>query len=187
VSSKRLFVAVDLDEPTRAAAARISTALREHMGLPGRISWVPQDRLHLTLHFLGGADEALERSAVAAMAEPIPQEPFAVTFQGVGCFPSHGSPRVLWLGVGAGRRELAQVHEEIGRRLGVPGHVGQSFNPHLTLARFRDRVARGLASRIGDTAATVGPCRIDRVTLYESRISSAGRAYVPLGEARLKP
>ena len=183
---KRLFVAVGLDAQTREAVDRISSAVRELMvqkGASGRVTWVRKDRMHLTVLFLGAADEALERRLLGALAEPIPLTPFALDFRGLGCFPSKGSPRVLWLRADLGADRLCRVHDEIMRRIGDRKPGREPFNPHLTLARFRDRVRRADLEEIAARPAFAGPCLIDRVTLYESHLSPKGPAYEPLAEA----
>jgi len=187
--SKRLFVAVDIDDTTREQVGRISTDLREVVGHT-KASWVRQDRMHLTLHFFGSADAALEARVRDALAGSMAEPPFDVSFEGLGFFPERGSPRVLWLGVGAGLEQLRRLQRALvirGERPVIPSHPGASFNPHLTLARFRDRVPGAKVAGIADIRASAGPARIDRVTLYESRLSPAGPTYVPLAEALLKP
>jgi 2'-5' RNA ligase len=183
---KRLFLAVDIDESTREAIAHVSAGLRVRAEAR-RVTWVHPDRMHLTLHFMADADDELERRMLGALAQPIPMAPFNLSFNGLGVFPSSGPPRVLWLGIGAGLQDLHRVHDMIQQGLGVAGRPAERFTPHLTLARFRDRVPRRQIAEIAAIPASAGPCRIDRVTLYESRLSPAGPSYVPLGEAPLKP
>jgi 2'-5' RNA ligase len=187
--SKRLFLAVDVDETTREQVARISTGLREVVGHT-KASWVRQDRMHLTLHFFGSADATLEARVRDTLADSIAEPPFDVSFDGLGFFPERGSPRVLWLGVVAGLEQLRRLQRALvnrGESPAIQSHTGGSFNPHLTLARFRDRVPRAKLAEIADIRAFAGPARIDRVTLYESRLSPAGPTYVPLAEALLIP
>lgn len=184
---QRLFLAVDIDESTREAIAHVSAGLRARAEALRRVTWVHPERMHLTLHFMGDADDALERRALGALAQPIPIAPFDLSFKGLGFFPSSGPPRVLWLGISGGLQDLHRVHDLIQQRLGVAGPPTEAFNPHLTLARFRDRVPRGRIAEIAAIPASAGPCRIDRVTLYESRLSPAGPRYVPLGEGALQP
>lgn len=185
--TKRLFIAVGIDEATREQVGRISTCVREALGYT-KASWVRPDRMHLTLHFFGSADAALEERVRDALAHPIGGSPFDVTFDGVGFFPERGLPRVVWLGVGAGLTQLRRLQRAlvIGGESRV-SHSGGSFSPHLTLARVRDRVPRAKIAEIADIRASAGPVRIDRVTLYESRLSPAGPTYVPLAEALLLP
>jgi 2'-5' RNA ligase len=185
---KRLFIAVDVDESTRSAIAEIAGRLRERLAAkpaPGRMTSVPPERLHLTLEFLGAADEAVERVAIAALTEPMPIAPFSLTFGGVGFFPSRGSPRVVWLGISQGAAELRRVDDVLRCRLRDIPRRPEPFNPHLTLARVRDRMAPSDVAEISALRAVAGPSRIDRVTLYESRLSPKGPTYVVLAEGRL--
>jgi 2'-5' RNA ligase len=176
---KRLFIGVDIDEATRAQVGRISARLRDALDAHTKASWVRPERMHLTLQFCGDADAAMEERLRAAVARPMPQPAFDVSFDGVGCFPERGTPRVLWLGVAAGLEQLRCLHAAF---LGA-----ESFTPHLTLARFRDRVSRAKIAELANIPAVAGPSRIDRVTLYESRLSPAGPTYIPLAEAPLQP
>lgn len=176
---KRLFIAIDVDEPVRRAiglmASEASRALR-------RVSWVRPDRMHLTLFFFGRADEPIEQRLLGALAEPVPHAPFELSLDGFGLFPSAGTPRVLWLGVRDGLADLLRVHGTLARRLTLT----EAFTPHLTLGRFRSSPhAQGVLRRLSHIHASAGPCRIDRVTLYDSRLTHAGPAYVPLAEALL--
>jgi 2'-5' RNA ligase len=178
-AGKRLFIAVDIDESTRAQVGRISTELRDAIGTHAKASWVRPDRMHLTLQFCGSADAAVEERLRAALAQPIPQGAFDVSFDGVGFFPERGSPRVLWLAVRDGLEALRRLHTVLAEP------TNDTFTPHLTLARFKDRVPKAKLAELTSISALAGPSRIDRVTLYESRMSPAGPTYVPLAEALL--
>ena len=185
---KRLFIAVDIDEATRAQVERISSGLRCTLDIAANASWVRSDRMHLTLHFVGSADAAVEQQVRDVLARPISQAPFDVAFDGLGCFPERGSPRVLWLGVSSGVDALRRLHSafDVGAIPGLPSkRTDGPFTPHLTLARLRDRVPRAMLAKILAKPACAGPSRIDRVTLYESRLSPAGPAYIPVAEAHL--
>jgi 2'-5' RNA ligase len=205
--AKRLFVAVDIDEATRGQVERIAADLRPAIERQTKVSWVRPDRMHLTLLFFGSADAVLEARIRSALAQPISQSPFDLTFRGLGFFPERGSPRVLWLGIHEGLAELRRIQKTLERasdaspeREPVDGAAGRPFAPHLTLARFRGRLPRAKIAQIADIQASAGPSRIDRVTLYESRLSPAsldlrsgrpevarraGPTYVPLAEALL--
>jgi 2'-5' RNA ligase len=197
---KRLFVAVDIDDATREQVGRIARRLRERIASSVKASWVRPDRMHLTLQFFAGADDTLERRVRAALARMPGEAAFDLTLEGLGCFPERGSPRVLWLGVGDGVPELRRIQNTLQRALEVSSGREESFTPHLTIARFRDRVPRAILAQIADIRAYAGPSRIDRVTLYESRLSPAsldsrsgrpeaarraGPTYLPLAHAPL--
>jgi 2'-5' RNA ligase len=183
-----LFVAVDIDDTTREQVGRIAMRAREAIG-HRKASWVRQDRMHLTLHFFGSVDAALEARMRGMLAGSIAEPPFDISFDGIGFFPERGSPRVLWLGVAAGVAALRRVHAAVGRGFSraLPEPTHEPFTPHLTLARFRDRVPRTKLAEIANIPGSAGPARIDRVTLYESRLSPGGSIYIPLAEALLRP
>jgi 2'-5' RNA ligase len=182
---KRLFVAVDVDDPTRDAVDHLSLALQQEAVIQklGRASWVSRNRMHLTLHFVADADPGSERLLLDALEHPIPRSPFNLTFQGLGFFPERGAPRVLWLGISEGLDHLRAIHSELGRRL---ERSREPFHPHLTLARFRDGVPRARVAEMAAFPAAAGPSLIDRVTLYESRLSPKGPTYTALAQAPLK-
>lgn len=192
---KRLFLAVDIDDATRTQVGRIASGLREALETHAKGSWVRPERMHLTLHFLGNVDDAFEQRLRDTLSDPIAVAPFDVTFDGLGMFPERGSPRVLWLAVAAGLEPLRVLHDVVVARLKssptseraapAPERTAESFTPHLTLARFRDRVNRGTLTGITRIQAFAGPSRIDRVTLYDSRLSPAGPTYVRLAETPL--
>ena len=190
---KRLFVAVDIDDPAREQIASLTDRIREGLKtvrlkadttdhLP-RMTWVRPDRLHLTLEFFGDAHSAQEQQVLSSLAQPFPIAPFDLAFRGLGFFPPRGAPRVLWLGISEGLVELRRIHGELRRRLGAK--EDRAFHPHLTLARFRDRAARPDAAKLAKMDASAGPCRIDRVTLYESRLSPSGPTYTALAQGAL--
>ena len=184
---KRLFIAVDIDEATRAEVQRIAAHVRTVVEQNTKASWVRADRMHLTLHFLGHVDGAMEDRVRGALEQPFEVAAFAITFDRLGVFPDRGSPRVLWLGVRDGLDCLRRIHAALASRLGIGPDREGPYTPHLTVARFRDRVPRGKLAGLGDIQASAGPSRIDRVTLYESRLSPAGPTYLPLAAARLGP
>jgi RNA 2',3'-cyclic 3'-phosphodiesterase len=185
---KRLFVAVDVDDPTRDAVDHLSRVLQQQAASQalGRASWVSRSRMHLTLHFVADADASVESLMLDALGHPIPRPPFNLTFQGLGFFPERGSPRVLWLGISEGLDHLRAIHSELGRRLQRAGRGREGFHPHLTLARFRDRGPRACVAEMAAFPAAAGPSLIDRVTLYESRLSPKGPTYTALAQAPLK-
>lgn len=104
-----------------------------------RHRWVAPDSLHLTLRFLGSVS-AETLSVVGAGLREIQFEPFTVELGERGAFGGR-APRVIWLGVRQGRAALSALAsriEDVCRRAGLSPE-SRVFNPHLTLARSRDR------------------------------------------------
>jgi 2'-5' RNA ligase len=183
----RLFTAIELTDEARASleveqrrlAARVADRSRA-------LRLVRAEHLHLTLVFIGDVPEPRAAGLIEAMGSDIPMSPFHVAFGGCGLFPPRGAPRVLWIGAleGADRITALQAHVAVRlQNLGVA--VDQRpFAPHLTLARWRQQ-ARG-RPRLPDDDEVIARIQVEHVTLFESRLSSAGPTYTALTHARLR-
>jgi 2'-5' RNA ligase len=184
----RLFVAVDLDEDVRRRIGRIAGALKRDSGTRLKATWTRPERMHVTLHFLGEVGDDGLPDLTAKLGADIEVSPFDIALAGLGVFPSAERPRVIWLGVREGGAHLVAVHDTIARRiadLGLPLEP-RAFTPHVTLARLRGHMpgtaTRALASH---GASQAGRCRVDAVTLYESRLGPGGSTYSALARAAL--
>ncbi len=187
----RLFLAVELDEAVRRAAADTARALAaalDRRGIRRGLAWVAPGNLHFTLHFLGEVDEPTARAVIERVSPPLAVAPFDLALAGVGTFPPAGPPRVIWLGVAEGGRDLAAVHGEIGRRLEGLGVTRdrRPFSAHLTLGRVKSPLGPRLHEVLAEASlAGQARCRVDHVTLFESRLSPRGATYSVIATARL--
>lgn len=180
----RLFVGVEISPHAAAGAAALIEELRrraERLAPHARITWIPTERLHITVRFIGNADDARAEAIRAALEPAVTVAPFDLVLAGSGAFPRSGAPRVLWAGVVASGASLGGVEREVTARLQQVGVAPEprGYRPHLTLARIRD--AAGLtSSRLceGLLDQVVGTTRIETITLFESRLSPKGPTYV---------
>jgi len=181
----RLFVAVELEPGVVREVAACGEELRRRSARAprARITWVPADRLHVTVRFIGEVDEARSRAIVEALQPNLPLTPFESTIEGVGTFPERGAPRVLWAGVGRGAEALGAVEADVSARLdrcGVPREP-RPYHPHVTLARVREPGGVRTATWLeGVTGRRFGVSPVNAITLFESRPSPQGHLYVPV-------
>jgi 2'-5' RNA ligase len=185
----RLFVAIDLDEEAREAIGAEQRRLAQAFGPDCTLKWTRPADMHLTLAFLGEIDQSRGAVVVEALRADVAAAPFIIAFARLGIFPPHGAPSVLWLGVGAGGREVIAVQRVIADRLERAGVTleHRRYHPHLTLARWRR--ARGAdRERVmaADRETEVARVSVGSVTLYQSHLSSAGPSYTALARARLE-
>lgn len=183
----RLFTAIELTEDARAAIAAEQRAVADRLGDRSQsLRFVRVEHLHLTLVFLGDVPDARVAPLVEVMNSDIPRAPFRITFGGLGVFPVRGAPRVLWLGVVDGAREVIDLHARVADRLTAAGVAvdRKPLHPHLTLARWRDgrRSARPDAP---STPGLIAALDVKAVALVQSRLCSAGPSYTRLAQARL--
>src|SRR5262245_2297509 len=134
----RLFIAVDLDDAARDAIAAEQKRLVAAIGSRGGLRSVRADHMHLTLVFMGHVDDAKGPEIAAVTSETVAQAAFDLAFGGVGVFPPHGRPNVLWVGVTDGASEVTSVQREMASRVERFGIEleRRPFHPHLTLARW---------------------------------------------------
>jgi 2'-5' RNA ligase len=188
----RLFVAAEIDPALARELARVADQVRQRVDSrepQARLTWVPADRLHFTIRFLGDVDAPRASAVASVLTPPLALAPFAVTLAGLGAFPQQGPPRVIWAGIGEGREAMRALEHEVSARLAACGIPPESrkYSPHLTLARVR--AAAGLRSREvldGTPQQPFGTTRVDAITLFESRLSPKGPAYVSLQRTPLR-
>jgi 2'-5' RNA ligase len=134
----RLFVAVVLPPATRDSLAAAVAPVRERHGGP---RWIPPERWHITLVFLGAVDEAvalprLHRALAVAAGDAAP---LRLQVAGAGRFPGGGAPRVLWAGV-TGDLDALTALARATRRAARASRITverAAFRAHLTLGRWR--------------------------------------------------
>jgi RNA 2',3'-cyclic 3'-phosphodiesterase len=183
----RSFVAIEVEDPARAAIVAYLAVLRENIA---GIAWTPPENLHVTLKFLGSV--APER--LHALAEPLATlaaawPTFVVTFTGVGAFPGATRPRVLWIGAHAPELEPLARGVDVASIVAGLAAEDRPYHPHVTLGRVRaTKVPRGNAS---DAAAMRAALAADRrrelgvsdaraLVLFRSDTGPAGARHTPL-------
>jgi 2'-5' RNA ligase len=182
----RLFIALPLPPETAESAAALLPQV------PG-LRPVKPELLHLTLAFIGRVPDELLGDVIAATREAAAaQKSFAATLSTAGRFPLTGRPHVVWLGLGDGATESANLAAAVRAALtrhGIP-FDGKPFRPHVTLARVKEDVDGPEARDIGAAVAklTYAPLRyrVEAILPMESVLSPKGprytpRATVPLG------
>lgn len=176
----RLFVALDLPEPARAALAAFRAAVAD----PAVWRPVPDEALHLTLAFLGHRPQADVERVAAVLREAPPGAPRLTLGRALG-LPLR-RPRVLTAAIVDHNGTLAELQAWVSRELAARGLYepeGRAFRAHATVARLRPdaRVAGGKLP---------GPAPVtfygEALTLYQSRLRRDGARYEPLARLPLR-
>jgi RNA 2',3'-cyclic 3'-phosphodiesterase len=182
----RLFVGVDINARVVERIAECLDELRRRVAQRApraRISWVLPDRLHVTVRFIGEATETQAREIAASLSPTLPLDPFEAIFTGIGAFPPHGPPRVLWVGIGAGVEPFVALEREVTARLDACGMPPEErpYRPHVTIARVREPAGLRASPLLDEfDARAFGASSVETITLFQSRLSPKGSVYVPL-------
>lgn len=179
----RCFIAIPLPQTTRTEIGHLQTRLRPALH---EVRWTDPDNLHLTLRFLGEqAEDSLEKLGALMLSVGASSDDFLLTFSGIGAFPSWHRGRIVWLGIQPPEL-VSQLHRKLSeglQHLGIPKEP-RPFHPHLTLGRCRRPTA---LPPLPDPllGQTVAACRVDRLVLYRSHLTSHGARHTEISSVRL--
>lgn len=170
----RLFTALSLPEILRQ---------RIHLmqgGVPGA-RWTALENYHVTLTFIGEADEAAAEDIDEALAS-VHAASFNLSLKGTGNFSQGEWPKVLWLGVDA-PAALPQLKEKIDRALDLRGidFEKRKYSPHVTMARLKNADEGKLAEFMqANNLFASESFRAENFILYNSISTKNGAVYEPL-------
>jgi RNA 2',3'-cyclic 3'-phosphodiesterase len=174
----RAFIGISIPDAQRRHLAGFLDGCR---AAAPELRWVSADNLHLTLRFLGQVENP-RLEDLAESLRRLPVEPFALRLGGLGSFGSASAVRVIWIGVAAGGKELARLAAAVEERCAEAGFPPEerTYNPHLTLARARQR--RGTRVPELPLPPELDAWAVDRFRLYRSRPGAGGAVYTVLEE-----
>jgi 2'-5' RNA ligase len=187
----RLFTGIELADAARADAAVLSAELQKRVqeqAPRARMTWIPADRMHLTVRFIGEVGDAIAERVIGALRESLGVAPFVIAFDRLGAFPPKRPPRVIWIGAADGLDAAVRAEAAISDRLAaldIP-RADRPYSPHLTLARVRNAAGLRTATLFDGLAPWVGPTRVDAITLFQSKLSPKGPTYVVLERTPLR-
>lgn len=187
----RAFIAIDLPEDIHQRLEQVSSNLQQQLaGMPVR--WVPIDKVHLTLKFLGDVSETnVEMVTKIIATESANQRPFEISIGSLGVFPNVRRPRVIWVGVEAAE-DLNTLQRRIEAEVARLGYApdDRPFSPHLTIGRVSRNAGPAQVRAIGDLLRKeklgfLGAARVSHIHLYRSDLKPGGAVYTRLFTAQL--
>lgn len=186
-------MAIELEEELREELAQIQESLSRR-GTAEQVRWVKPQGIHLTLKFLGNVPaNRIEEIGLAVTRGSEGVGPFAISLNGLGCFPTPSRPNVVWVGVREDTGTLARLQTAIEDRLSVLGYAPETrkYAPHLTLGRVSRHAGASDRRRLGDVVQThdagiLGGMQVREVSLMRSDLSPAGAKYTRLVAVQLQ-
>lgn len=167
----RVFVALELPEVLTMQLSLMGG------GIPGA-RWEQQEKLHLTLRFLGEVEGLVLAETIAAL-ERVRMEPFLLTLAGVGHFPPRGQPKSVWAGV-RDAKDVSELHDRIERELDDVDveKDRRKFAPHVTLARLKAAPEKKVVDFLmHHSLFEAPPFEVAHFTLMSSVRSPSGSKY----------
>jgi RNA 2',3'-cyclic 3'-phosphodiesterase len=182
----RCFAALVVPAGSREVLERAIAPFRD---LFWPVRWVRPEGVHLTLKFFGEVpQERTDSIAESLDFAVVGIGPLPLSLSGFGAFPAEERARTLWAGIDA-PPTLELLQDRIERRADELGFESEGgvFRPHVTLGRVREgeRVPRAEMEKWSATPLAAS-FTVDRVTLFQSTMTSEGSTYAVLHEAALK-
>lgn len=189
----RAFVAIELDDDTKAHIAAAIESLRQKQ--IDNLRLVRPEGVHLTLKFLGDIDADRVPAVAQAMLQAAERHaPFGLMLGAPGMFPNANRARVLWIGVDRSPQPLRLLQAGIENALTAIGFSPErrGFNPHLTIGRMHHRASRSDRSRAATALSSLylpedQPIAVNAISLMKSTLLPDGAIYERIAYAYLSP
>jgi len=185
----RLFITVEIPTQWRATVAAMSALLAAPPDLKLRLT--DHRNTHLTLRFLGEVDEEAVPRLIQEL-QHLEVTPCELRLAAPGTFGPPTRPRVVWLGVAGDPSCLDRLAAAVDAALASAGLAAtqQSWRPHLTLARVRERAngpeRRAVAELVRRLpVAEALPFTPDHIALYRSHLGAGPPRYELLTSVRI--
>lgn len=175
----RVFVAIGLPTTIRADIAAALEPLRRSTSA---VRWVQPESLHLTLQFLGYADDGRMDELSAALGPAAARSaPFAMQLEGFGGFPQIRRAHVFWIGIQPSEA-LGTLQRSVQEALAERGFEPEArgFHPHVTVARAgRDAKRTDLSGLAHEAESFTYRAHVDvrSIELMRSDLRRSGAVY----------
>jgi 2'-5' RNA ligase len=178
---KRTFIAIDIVPSPRLIE---DYDLVRYRLRTERINWVPAGQLHITLNFLGDTDEESLLQIGQTIERTVNTKTnFELTLRSLGVFRSLREPRVIWIGCDK-CPGIEHIKKELDHSLTIFGFEPEDrdYSPHLTLGRVKEMRQQNQLSQLITLYKEVAFQKqiVDKITMYESKLTPAGPEYLPL-------
>ena len=179
--SIRCFVAIEIPDRIQAILSEVQSDFRSRIK---KASWTRNGNFHMTLRFIGD----VETTQIQEIDETLQKavnflKPFSIEIGGIGTFPNLSRPRVLWVGLTQGVREVTTLSKRINRELAKLGFQKDSrFHPHFTLARLKEQVNMRTYTKLFNKHETIEGTvmNANHITLVRSELHPSGAVYTPI-------
>ncbi len=185
----RTFIAIELPQEIKSQLAKIQKQLATSNA---DAKWVEPDNIHLTLKFLGEITTEQQNQIITILKEiGTGHASFPARITSLGTFPKIDYPRVIWVGIDQGDKEIKTITralEEKLEKIGIPKE-DREFASHITIARIRSgKNRRELVKSLNNLMdkLQVAEFKVEKITLFKSSLSSKGPLYQSLQEIILQ-
>lgn len=177
----RLFIAAALPEKAKEEIGLWQQDIASNTS--GKIKFVKQENLHITLKFLGNTEDEKQARVTTILDSLKNRKSFKSDIQTVSAFPGMRNPKVLVAKLIKNKEILQEINSTLENKLFEIGFEKEDryYIPHITLARTKDN--RGRKS-LADWFASNERVKlnkisfnVNRICLYQSILKTDGPIY----------
>lgn len=186
----RFFAALEIPEESRDQLKKVQDKIRSL--IPG-IRITDNDKLHLTIAFIGEQEDEMRASLSAVIQEAVKDiSPFQVTPAYIDGFPILHQAKILWVGVKGDTDKLFILRERVKDgliRLGLDVDE-RRYIPHIAIGKVKDFHLRQYQEREFENVMVDNhfePILINCVKLFESVPNDGLHSHNTLAEIQLQP
>ena len=176
----RTFLALPIRDDVRK---KVNSFVKDiSTGIKSKVKWVEEENLHFTIFFFGEIDKReAERIESVINEKATLLKKFNVKLNGLSFFPNERRVRVVWIGVKEGSDKMKSIYStlypEFSRFLKIRK---ENFIPHLTIGRAKFGLSDSEVKLLKERNLTTSLFTIDRLILFESKLTPKGPIYTPL-------
>ncbi len=147
-----------------------------------KIKFVEKRNLHISLKFLGDLNSFEIQNTISALQKISPSfSPFTFRLaKKIDVFPGTGNPRVIWVGLEKGNREIERIYQaiELELRKETFYRSDKKFTPHITLGRIKfPKFSNLLIKHLDQIQVSTLSQKIHSIELMESHLAAEGPTY----------
>ena len=175
---QRLFIGIPLPD-------EIKKELLSGLNLPRSYKITKMENLHITVLFLGDAEESLIPEIQKRIKNAVDKfQKFELDISGFGQFPPKGNPKIIYATGNSNLDKLEEMANEIRNELKNIGFTDKrSFKYHVTVARQKNNFGE---NTILPKNKFLLKYKADKVVLYKSVLLREGAVYSEIFSAKLK-
>ncbi|MDQ3291189.1 MAG: RNA 2',3'-cyclic phosphodiesterase [Bacteroidota bacterium] len=172
METRRLFIAVPIPDNLKNFFQQQQPEFTDES-----IRFVPNDNLHLTVHFLGEVPtNQLENITSVLQNVANSTASFTLELERLEPGPKPRSPRLIWARFAA-HPAFRQLCTAITAQLGISVSNQDDYIPHITLARFRKGAPKPLSFPEVNVSAQKIILPVSSVALWQSELKSPHPIY----------
>jgi len=170
----RTFIAIPVPDDAKKKLFEI----RDSVQLKNKYRWEPDDKIHITLNFIGETQTESIHAIKSILEELTTFKSFPCEFVGFKFFIKRGEPKILFADLHVDNI-IFTLEKKISERLKNFNILADTkpYHPHLTLLRIKNDVEEGFIESFTSVQFPKISFKADEIVFYESILLQTGSVY----------